>query len=605
MKYKGIKQKKEQASREWVIQVAAAATLVALPFVVSFVGWDTFRFPKDAFLFLATVFLTTLLVAFRRLSIRSHFSVWEWILLGGIVYVAVHTLGSSNPELSWSGLKSLLIFSLFFWVLKSISKNRFQKRVWLWVGAAMGVNAVLTVLQFYGKFDWMRSATGRAIRGRVNPAGFIGEVNSGGFLFGLVIIVLVYYVATRQRLAIRIVAAVLICLNLVGLAFARGLTASLGLGVCLLLWVVFHHWRVLRQGKGVSRELVVFWMVLVVAFVGGLGVSHQAGVTQRLGRVLKATQEGSWNLATAGRIPVYWLTWQMIKEEPWLGRGLNTFGKDFFHFRAETEAGQSVHLLQQSGAFREAHNEYLQVWEELGFPGLLIFLALLFSPVVITFKRFREEADAEDSYWLGILTIGLVFVGISCLAFFPLHLSVTSAYIALLLAGIRAVQDPPSDSGAIERSLLRPVLVGVLICAVAAFAWQAISDWRANNEAGIASFLVRRAGSRDFSPVQKRTIADEALARVERVESLAPEMREIHSLKGSVLMMLGRYEQAAESYLKGVEYVPSPELYTNLAAAYLALEKKRQAKECLDLALGYSPGYRKARQARRFLANGR
>jgi len=605
VKYKGVRQKKKQVSREWVIQAAAGATLVALPFVVSFVGWDTFRLPKDAFLFLATALLTVLLLAFKRLSIRSNFSVWEWILLGGIAYVAVHTLISSSPELSWSGLKGLLIFLLLFWVLKSISKNRFQQRVWLWVGAAMGVNAILTVLQYYGKFDWMRSATGRAIRGRINPAGFIGEVNSGGFLFGLVILVLVYYVATRQQLSVRIFAGVLICFNLVGLAVARGLTASLGLGLCLVLWVVFHHWWVLREGKGFSRELLVFWLILVVAIVSGLGLAHKAGVTQRFGRVLKATQDGSWSLATAGRIPVYWLTWQMIKEEPWLGRGLNTFGKDFFYFRAETEAGQSVRLLQQSGAFREVHNEYLQAWEELGVPGLLIFLALLFSPIAITIKRLREERAAEETYWLGILTLGLVFVGISCLAFFPLHLSVTGAYVALLLAGIRSVQDPASDSAGVEGRVMRPVLVGVLIVAVAGFAWQAICDWRANNEAGIGAFLVQSVGAKDYRPSQKRTIADEALARVERAQSMAPEFREVHSLKGSVLMMLGRYEQAAESYLQGVMYVPSPELYTNLAAAYLALEKKHQAKECLDLALGYSPGYRKARQARRLLESGR
>ncbi|MGW8181571.1 MAG: hypothetical protein ACWGQW_22810, partial [bacterium] len=283
----------------------------------------------------------------------------------------------------------------------------------------------------------------------------------------------------------------------------------------------------------------------------------------------------------------------------------NTFGKDFFYFRAETEAGQSVRLLLQSGAFREVHNEYLQVWEELGIPGLLIFLALLFSPIAITLKRFREEADAEETYWLGILTIGLVFVGISCLAFFPLHLSVTGAYIALLLAGIRAVQAPASDAAGMEGRLMRPVIIGVLMVAVAGFAWQSINEWRANNEAGVGAFLVQNVGAKDYRPSQKKTIADEALARVERAQNMAPELREVHSLKGSVLMLLGRYEQAAESYLRGVEYVPSPELYTNLAAAYLALGKKHQAEECLDLALGYSPGYRKARQARRFLKNGR
>jgi O-antigen ligase len=605
VKYKGVNQKKEYVSRGWVIQTVAGVALAVLPFVISFVGWDTFRLPKDSFCVLVTALLIFLLVAFKRMSIQAHLSGWEWILFGGITYVGFHTLISSSPELSWSGFKSLLVFSLLFWVLRSISTIPFQQSVWLWIGAATGVNGVLTMLQYYGLIDWMRSSTGRVIHGRINPAGFIGEVNSGGFLFGLTIIVLVYYVATRQRLWIRIIAGVLIGLNLVGLAFARGLTASLGLGVCLLVWVVFHHWWVFREGKGIRRDLVIFWLVLMVAVLGSLGVAYKAGVTQRVGRVLEATERGNLSLATAGRIPVYWLAWQMIKEEPWLGRGLNTFGRDFFYFRAETEAGKSVRLLHQSGAFREVHNEYLQVWEEVGLPGLMIFLALLLSPIAISINRFRRETDSEKVYWLGILTLGLVFVAISCLAFFPLHLSVTAAYIVLLLAGIRVAQATASDDGMQRGGIIRPVVVGMLLVAMAGFAWQAIKDWRANNQAGIAAFLLSSAGSQDYRPAQKRAIADEALTRLEKAENLAPEFREVHNLKGSVLMMLGRYELAAESYSRGVESTPSPELYTNLAAAYMALEKKMQARECLNLALAYSPRYSKARQALKFLENGR
>jgi O-antigen ligase len=488
--------------------------------------------------------------------------------------------------------------------MRSISTNRFQQQLWIWVGASLGLNGFFTLLQFYGLFDWMRSSTGRVIHGRINPAGFIGEVNSGGFLFGLAIVFLVYYVATRQPTSLRIFAGILIGLNLIGLAFARGLTASVALIVCLLLWMVFHHWWVFREGEGFSRQLTIFWLVLILAAICGLGIAYKSGVLQRVGRVLKATERGSWAYATAGRTPVYWLTWKMIQEDPLLGRGLNTFGKDFFHFRAETEAGQSVRLLQQSGAFREAHNEYLQIWEELGLLGLMLFLSLMFWPIAVTIQRMRGEIKGEEAYWLGILTLGLVFVSIACLAFFPLRLSVTAAYVALLLAGIRTAQSPHSEGTEQKSGLIRPVTIGILLILAVGLAIEAINTWRANNEAGIAAFLLRSAGTQNYRPAQKRAIAGEALARLEKAQKLAPELRELHNLKGSVLMMLGRYDQAAESYSKGAFFAPSPELYTNLAAAYMALEKRDRAKECLDLALGYAPRYRKARQALKFLENG-
>lgn len=603
MKYKGLKQKKENSSREWVIQVAAGISLAIVPFVISLVGLDTFRVPKDSFCVLFAALLIVLMVAFKGLSFQTRLAGWEWVLLAGVAYVGLHTLISSSPELSWSGFKSLVLFTLLFCVLKSILSTRIQQRVWLWIGAAVGVNGVLTVFQYYGMFDWMRSSTGRAIHGRINPAGFIGEVNSGGFLFGLAIIMLVYFVVVQHSLAQRVIAAVLIGFNLMGLAYSRTLTASLGLGACLLLWLVFHHWWTLRDGKGLRRELLVFWLVLVVVSFGALGIAYKAGITQRVGRVWKASEQGYWNYATAGRIPVFWLTWQMIQEDPWLGRGLNTFGKDFFYFRAETEAGQSVRLLHQSGVFREVHNEYLQIWEELGLPGLLVLLFLILSAMVISLSRLRNEENPQKAYWLGISTLGVVFVSISCIAFFPLHLSVTGVYTVVLFAGLRSSQDTsPVDSSG-RGAILRPVGLGIVLAVTAGLALQAVEDWQANNEAGIAAFLLRSA--QEYRPAQKRAIADEALNRLQKAESLAPGFYEVHNLKGSVLMMLGRYEQAVGSYSRGIELGPSPELYTNLAAAHLALGQKNRARECLNLALGYAPRYGKARQALRFLEDGK
>jgi O-antigen ligase len=59
-----------------------------------------------------------------------------------------------------------------------------------------------------------------------------------------------------------------------------------------------------------------------------------------------------------------------------LGHGLGSFATDFFRYRAETDMSRLA-MVDQPGAFREVHNDYLQVWEELGVIGLLLFVALL------------------------------------------------------------------------------------------------------------------------------------------------------------------------------------------------------------------------------------
>jgi O-antigen ligase len=608
VKYKGTAKKKEQRDLTWLLQVVAGIFLIGLPFVVSFVGWDTFRFPKYCVVTLAVGVLIAGLVALRRMSLRFPVSRWEWLLSGGVLYAGLHTLFSSSPELSWTGFKSLFLFALLFLLLRAISTRKFQELIWFGIAAALGVNGILTVLQYYGLLDLMRSATGSVIRGRINPAGFIGEVNSGGFLFGLAVIILIYFVVTEKRPLMRLTACALMGMNLVALAYTRTITASVALLVCALLWLLFHHWWVLRGGSGVSRELTRFWLLLAFFALGSLGVAYQAGLVQRVVMVGKAFEQGEWTHATAGRIPVFMLTWEMIREQPWLGRGLNTYGKDFFHFRVGTEAGRKARLLHQPGAFREAHNEYLQVWEELGIPGIVILLALIGGLLWRSLVSIRSETDPRRSYWLGMLSIGIVYVAIGCLAFFPLHLALTGAYTILLCVALRENQegevgDSRGDSWQRSRIVL-PILLGILLVLAGGFVLQAIDGWRANREAGIAEFLVRSASGRDYRAAQRRAIADEALARMEKAQDLAPDLYELHSLKGSVLMLLGRYELAADSYSKGLEYFPSAELYTNLATAFLALGQNEKASECLEFALAYAPRYGKARQAREFLRRG-
>jgi Tfp pilus assembly protein PilF len=57
------------------------------------------------------------------------------------------------------------------------------------------------------------------------------------------------------------------------------------------------------------------------------------------------------------------------------------------------------------------------------------------------------------------------------------------------------------------------------------------------------------------------------------------------------------------SFQRAIEETPSPELYTNLAAAYLEQKELDRAQESLDLALKYDSRYPKAREARSHLRN--
>ncbi|MBI3939612.1 MAG: O-antigen ligase family protein [Acidobacteria bacterium] len=576
------------------------AFFTCLPFIFSSVGLEKFRVPKDIFVAISGVLLIAALLVFARLEIHLRPRFWEWALASSLVYAVGHTLWQQGTAGSLRALIQPLYFAVLLIVLAAAIPEELHQRLWVWIGAAAGLNSVLTLLQFYGRFPLMTRPTGEALQGRLNPAGLIGEVNSGGFLFALACLMLLHGVVAGRRSRLKALCAVLFCINLAGLAFTATLTAILALLPCLGIWLVFHHWWLFRRGGRISAPLLIFWAGLVLGIATATGLILQSELKGRIQKVWSQVRQGDWVEATTGRQPVYRITWAMIKERPWTGRGFNTFGQDFFYYRSETPFGQSVKLLDQPGSFQEAHNEYLQVWEEMGLPGLLFFLVILFGPIFGALPLLVRADDPGRSYWVGMLSIGMIFVAISCVSFFPFHLSVTGAYIVLLMAGLRQprVQDRIQVRGAGRPALWKMAVFPALALWMASVQ---IRKWSANNEMGEAATLLESAVRPELPDWQKHILATSARYQLDRAEKMYPAFEEIDNLQGSALVLTGRPEEALLRYRKAATSVPSPEVLTNMAAAYLTLNDFDRARPLLETALRYNPNFPRAREAMAYL----
>ncbi len=583
--------------------------MVSLPFVMSFSGLDKFRVPKDLF---ATLFIALIAGAYlllRPQTWRIRLRSWEFLLGLSLLYVVLHSLLFSPLTSRLSGVISVLFFGAFLLVLIPILSLQAQKSIWLWIAGAVSIDAVVTVFQYFGAFPLMIYAeTGREIHGRMTTAGYIGEANSGGFLFGLCALMMIHAVATEKRRLVRFLALVFLLANLAGLAFTWTLTAIVALTACFALWLAFHHWWWFHNGGKVTRNLVVFWVLVLVGVAGAGGLLIKSGAAGRAQTAWRQMAAGDWTVATAGRQPVYAITWHMIRERPWLGRGLDTFGHDFFFYRTEDPYAQRLNLVDQPGSFQEVHNDYLQIWEELGLPGLLIFLVLAKILLFQGIRFVRRSRDPDESYWAAMLVLGLVFVGISSLTFFPFRLSITAAYIVLLAAGLRRLTRPlaPSPSPAWSSRVLRlwnqpQWKVTVVAVLVLWTGYSQVQKWIANVEAGTASYLLENAVSDQYGERYRQVFADTAMDKLETAGRLYPGLSEIYNLQGSAAMILGRYSQAIRYYEKATRLIPSPEVLTNLASAYLSDDDLDKARSSLQTALRYNPNYGKAKEALQFL----
>jgi len=598
-----------QADSDVLVAAVAVAFLAVLPFVFSPVGFDKFRLPKDVFTAIGIATLAGVFLIRRVSHFRWSLLGWETVLVAGLVYTALHTLLSGSAH-GWSGVAWIAGSLLLFFCLRDGLSEWFHRQVWLVIGASMAVNAVLAVLEYYGRFPLMMDPLGGTIQGRMNPAGLIGEVNSGGLLFGLSALMLLFGLFAERRPAKRVLCLVLILVNLAGLSASRTLTAAVALGLSLFLWLLFHVWWALQQGAGrkqqpkVGKTLALLAVGLVVAAL----LFTQSGLYVRIKDSWSQIRASDWSAATSGRHPAFLVTIEMIKERPLAGRGLNTFPRDFFYYHAQKTAGR-IKLIDQPGAYQQAHNEYLQIWEELGLAGLMIFVVALFGFLgagVRATVRSRSS-DPAGRYWAGILCLGLVFVAVSCLGFFPLHLSVTTPYIVLVLASLSAVirerngeKEPVVRLTPLNR-LPWQARAAIACLAVVLVAMPQIQIWRSNSRIGEAGMLLDRARDPRSTALERRAYLEGVLRRLDSAVEMNPGLSESYNLQGAVFMILGRYERAAEKYEIVVRETPSPESLTNLATAYMASGRPDEARKLLKTALRYNPWYRKASQALRYL----
>ncbi len=181
-----------RSSLDWIWSGLVGSFFLLLPFVVSTAGFDSFDVPKNAFLGISVAILAIFGIVSGRLRLTVPFNVLDSLSLVIIAYLILHSIILGRIFSSWPGIMAVLSIIILYFILRSIPSRRFHHFLWLGIAVTMSLNALFTILQQFNMFPLM-AGSGRAdASDRLVPAGFIGEVNRGGFLFALSIIILLY-----------------------------------------------------------------------------------------------------------------------------------------------------------------------------------------------------------------------------------------------------------------------------------------------------------------------------------------------------------------------------------------------------------------------------
>ena len=471
---------------------------------------------------------------------------------------------------------------LYFVVINNIYKQKEYTSILyaiLIIGSLMGIYGVLQYQGIDFSF-WKRNV------GRHNIFGLFGNVNffAEYLIFPLTLAVPLFLDCKNKIKKISLFIGILAMGSALLFTITRGsyLAFVISFVFMLSLFVLVRGKSVLRKNK----KIILLCLTFVIVFLSLIFVPNPLNKPDAVFYKIKeriALDEFAQNYSVVRRIATWKFTAMMIKDKPILGSGLGTFKYNTLKYQA-LFFSQGDNRKHYPGGFADkAHNEYLQIWAELGLFGLAVFIWLVIS-YFCQGLRFLKRIKDEKKQAIIIGLMGAVIAVLVDGTFgFPLHLPATIALFWLALAllvvmirnedGLKKRNDEKDLNKTKEKTLNQKAfyLKSILYLIVFGLSLATIL------------LLIRPFISQiyQFYGVVniKRGNQEEGIKNYQKALKWNPYFGMIYYDLGMILHQRGLYGQAVENYEKAEKFMDYPNLPQNLAYTYL---KRGQLDKAID-----------------------
>ncbi len=364
---------------------------------------------------------------------------------------------------------------------------------------------------------------------------------------------------------------------------------------CYFIWVK----RKASGGKKLPLIPIAAAFGLVLLVSGGLLLNKNVG-----GQV--------GDLSNLDRRTVFWEnSLQMIQEKPIFGVGPGNWKIYFPKYGLE-----KMDVVVQEGItnIQRPHNDYLWVWSEAGFLGLLTYLGIFLGAVVLAIKVMRTK-DYETATVVSIAVGGLAAYMLFSFADFPLE-RISPVVMALTFIAIIATY-AKSEILAVSSKVYQilPVALAVIALGVGYYRWKgernAVKVLQANANRN-AQAMVNTADDAQnmffnmdnyanpllyFSGLGYAVQKNYKLAEVELLGAIDNHPNHVLSLYslGNNYKYENNVEKALEYYGRALEIAPmNPRVRVSMAEVYLKQNKVIEATALLnEIKVGYEdPRYK-------------
>ena len=365
---------------------------------------------------------------------------------------------------------------------------------------------------------------------------------------------------------------VFLSMALLTFLMVRGAWISIWVGLWAVVWVYFRR----ERGQGTIRDasprsqigplLLVGSAVILALALWPLCMPEAPSVAERVFGTSDPTF-GSLQMRLA-----FWRgTVQLIRDHLWTGIGIGNFALAFVPYRTP------VIYRSPTVQIEHPHNEYLNVWAELGPLGVLAFAWLLISVIRLVWALLGRSG-VRRGVLAGILG-GLAASAAYANLFYVVHAPASAMNVAILLGLLDGMD------GEVIQGVKRPtVRLRVLIPALLLMGLLWFQYFLAPLAGEFHYFLAQR----DFRDERM----DQGLRRLERSLEWNPQSYVVRYRRATALLSQERYPETIHEARKALQVHPNLEIaYLVIGNAYLKLGEKPKAKAMFLKALDINPHY--------------
>jgi len=409
------------------IEASIIALVVLVPIAFYPRCMDVFL-PIKEFIFEILVVISLMFWCFRIINQeRFNFirSPLDFPILSFIAICILSLIWSNSPMVSLKELPLFLAGPLLYFIITNNINNEQQINrildVILIIGGLFGIYGIL---QYQGiDFSFW---TGNI--GRQNVFGLFGNVNyfAEYLIIPLTIAVPLFFVSRNKIKKLLLLIGILVMGGSLILTFTRG--SYLGFGTSLIFMFFLF---ISSSGKTFIKENKKFLIVIFLAIILIISLIVIPNPLNKPGTVIsKIKSRTSVTQLIQGssikrRIATWKFTVLMIKDHPLLGSGIGTYKYNTLKYQAIFFDQGENRSLYPYGFADKAHNEYLQLWAEIGIIGLLIFIWI----IICYFNYGIKILNKIKNHYKQAILIGLmgsiVAVLVDGIFGFPLHLAAT------------------------------------------------------------------------------------------------------------------------------------------------------------------------------------